>query len=56
MLRGIREHRVVVLPVLYEPCEIPLFLEGRKYADFTLDYDNALRDLTESICNYKQIP
>lgn len=28
---------VVVLPLLYEPCDLPAFLRGKLYADFTTD-------------------
>jgi len=31
------ERKVRVLPLLLEPCDIPPFLRGKKYADFTAD-------------------
>ena len=34
-----------VLPIYYRECEIPLFLQGIKYADFRNDYKQGLEDL-----------
>lgn len=33
--REIATGEVVILPLLYEKCELPVFLSGKKYADFT---------------------
>lgn len=41
-LRELEEQRVVVLPVLLEDCDIPIFLRGKKYADFRNDFDEGL--------------
>jgi len=43
--------KVKILPLLYRVCELPGFLLGKKYADFTdeLRYDESLRDLVKSI-------
>lgn len=35
MNKEIKTGSVVVLPLLYEKCELPPFLEGKLYADFT---------------------
>jgi hypothetical protein len=40
--REISSGEVVVLPLLYEKCKIPLFLEGKLYADFTSSDDYAI--------------
>ncbi|WP_426042728.1 toll/interleukin-1 receptor domain-containing protein [Brevundimonas sp. TWP2-3-4b1] len=47
MTREIEGGEVVVLPLLYEKCEIPAFLKGKLYADFTdaATYDAALAQL-----------
>lgn len=47
MNREIASGDVVVLPLLYEKCELPTFLEGKLYADFTEPnaYDEALAKL-----------
>ena len=37
MNRGIASGEVVVLPLLYEECELPEFLKGKLYADFSKD-------------------
>jgi len=37
--------RVAVLPILYRPCELPPFLAGIRYADFTASYDSGLQQL-----------
>ncbi|MBP3618911.1 MAG: toll/interleukin-1 receptor domain-containing protein [Lachnospiraceae bacterium] len=34
-----------ILPIYYRECEIPLFLQGIKYADFRKDYKKGLEDL-----------
>lgn len=39
--REISSGEVVVLPLLYEECKIPSFLEGKLYADFTRSEDYA---------------
>jgi hypothetical protein len=49
LLRELEEKRVVVLPVLLESCEIPLFLRDKKYADFRSDLDQGLRDVLQAI-------
>ena len=37
--------RVVVVPILAEDCEIPLFLQDKRYADFRANFDEALAEL-----------
>ena len=49
LLRELEEKRVVVLPVLMEDCDIPLFVRGKKYADFRTDFDGGLKDVLEAI-------
>jgi hypothetical protein len=47
MNREIASGEVVVLPLLYEPCELPEFLRGKLYADFSKpeDYEAVLEKL-----------
>lgn len=45
MLREIKAKRVKVLPILYKECKIPIFLEEKKYADFTKNYQEGLTEL-----------
>ena len=51
LVRELEEKRVVVLPVIVDDCNIPLFLRDKKYADFRRDPDAALRDILESIAH-----
>jgi hypothetical protein len=48
-MRELDEKRVVVMPVLIENCDIPLFLRDKKYADFRSDFDTGLSDLLKGI-------
>jgi len=49
LLRELEEKRVVVMPVLYEDCEIPLFARGKLYADFRTSFDDGLRTILEGV-------
>lgn len=48
-LRELEEKRVVVMPVLLEDCEIPLFARSKLYADFRTDFDDGLSTVVEGI-------
>lgn len=45
LMRELSERKVIVLPILYETCEIPTLLREKKYADFTKSYDDGFEDL-----------
>ena len=45
--KQVKQHGNFVLPIYYKECEIPLFLQGIKYADFREDYHAGLRDLAQ---------
>jgi hypothetical protein len=49
LMRELDEKRVVVLPVLVEDCEIPLFLREKMYADLRTNFERGLRNIVESI-------
>lgn len=49
LIRELDEKRVVVLPVLLEDCEIPLFLRDKMFADFRSNYDHGLRQVLEAV-------
>lgn len=49
LMRELEERRVVVVPVLLEDCDRPLFLREKKYADFRTDFDSGLADVLEAI-------
>ena len=42
LIRELSEKRVVVLPVVVEDCDIPLFLRDKMYADFRSNFDDGL--------------
>jgi len=48
-LRELEEKRVIVLPLLLEECEMPIFLKGKQYADFRDDFDKGLMKILEAI-------
>ncbi len=43
--KQMRTKRIVVLPILYRDCEIPPFLEDRRYADFRSDYNSGFAEI-----------
>jgi hypothetical protein len=49
LMRELSEKRVVVLPVVIEDCEIPLFLRDKMYADFRMDFDFGLQAVLDGI-------
>lgn len=51
MNQEIKGRRVKVLPLMYRTCDLPGFLLGKRYADFTDEsrYPNALEDLIRSL-------
>lgn len=49
LIRELEERRVLVLPVLLEDCDIPLFLRDKLYADFRKSFDDGLRATLEAV-------
>lgn len=49
LMRELHEKRVVVLPVIVEDCEIPLFLKEKMYADLRKDFDQGLHSILSAI-------
>lgn len=49
LVRELEEKRVVVLPLLLEDCQIPMFLRDKLYADFRTNYDAGLRQVLEAV-------
>lgn len=49
LLRKLEEKRVVVMPVMLEDCEIPVFARGKLFADFRTDFDVGLRAVIEGV-------
>ncbi len=52
LLRELEEKRVVVLPVLVEDCDVPIFLRGKLYADFRSDFDAGLTAVLEAVSKF----
>ncbi|MEU8632696.1 toll/interleukin-1 receptor domain-containing protein [Amycolatopsis sp. NPDC048633] len=49
LIRELDERRVVVLPILIEDCQIPLFLREKMYADFRENFDDGLKSVLEAV-------
>jgi hypothetical protein len=49
LMRELDEKRVVVLPVLVEDCEIPMFLREKMYADLRTDFNRGLHRILDAI-------
>jgi len=48
-LRELEEKRVVILPLLLEDCQMPIFLRDKMYADFRTDFDEGFSKALEAI-------
>lgn len=48
-MRELDDKKVIVLPVLVEDCEVPLFLREKMYADFRKDFDTGLKSILDAI-------
>jgi hypothetical protein len=55
LVRELDEKRVVVLPVLVEECEIPVFLREKMYADFRTDFKSGLKLLVDAVARVTKI-
>ena len=49
LIRELDEKRIVVLPVLIENCDIPLFLREKMYADLRNDFDNGIKSIMDAV-------
>ena len=52
LMLELEKRRVVVLPILIENCEIPLFLRDKFYADFREDFDYGFSQIQSSIARF----
>jgi len=50
-LRELEEKKVLVLPVLIEECDMPVFLREKKYADFTKNFNDGLAGILEAVAS-----
>jgi len=48
-LRELEEKRVVILPLLLEDCQMPIFLRDKMYADFRTNFDEGFSKTLEAI-------
>lgn len=48
LIREIENKRVVILPIVVDDCERPMFLREKKYADFKMDFETGYNDLIVS--------
>lgn len=51
LIRELSEKKVIVLPVLIEDCEIPIFLKDKMYADFRSDYKKGIKAVIDAIAS-----
>lgn len=49
LIRELDEKRVIILPVLLEDCQIPVFLRDKMYADFRTNFEKGFKDLSEAV-------
>ena len=49
LLRELEEKRVVVMPVMFEDCDVPVFARGKMFADFRTSFDDGFRSVVEGI-------
>lgn len=49
LIKELEKRQVVVLPILMEDCDIPIFLRDKKYADFRTNFDEGLREVLTAI-------
>ncbi len=52
LVRELEEKRVVVLPIVTDDCEIPLFLRDKRYADFRTEPDKGLKDVLAALARF----
>jgi TIR domain len=55
LMRELAERKVIVLPVLVEDCEVPVFLREKVYADFREDFKSGLKALVEAVARVTKI-
>jgi hypothetical protein len=49
LMQELERKQVFVLPILYQNCDIPIFLRDKVYADFRSSYQDGLRALLERL-------
>lgn len=49
LIQQLNEQRVFVIPILLADCQIPPFLQDKKYADFRVEFNSGLEILLEAL-------
>ncbi len=52
LVRELEEKKVLVLPVLVEDCDIPIFLREKLYADFRTSFDDGLEAIVPAVAKF----
>lgn len=55
LIRELEEKGNVIIPIVIEKCDIPIFLREKMYADFRNDWDEAYRILAEALAKYTNL-
>lgn len=55
LMLELERKRIVLLPILIEDCEIPLFLRDKYYADFRTSFDDGLKTVLESLATMNNV-
>ena len=55
LIRELKDRGNIIIPVLIEDCDIPLFLQEKMYADFRSNFDDAYTTLLESLSKYTNL-
>lgn len=53
LMLELEKKRVVLLPIIIEDCEIPLFLRDKHYADFRIDFETGYKKIKQSVARLK---
>src|SRR6266849_1326550 len=52
LVRELEEKKVLVLPVLVEDCDIPIFLREKLYANFRTSFDDGLEAIVPAVAKF----
>ncbi len=55
LIRELEKKGNVIIPIIIEDCDVPIFLREKMYADFRKDFDDAYRILAEALAKYTNL-
>lgn len=55
LIRELEKKGNIIIPIVIENCDIPIFLKEKMYADFRSDWDEAYRILAETLAKYTNL-